>query len=74
MNCRKGKYSDVSAYGPLRIQNQLSQSPEIVANLSGTDTIEGVFLHSCVDRARFNASKTLQFVPPDGVFDVGATG
>lgn len=67
---RKGKFSDVSAYGTIRVQNQLSQSPDIVANLTGTDGIDGIFLHSCVDRARFNASKTLQFCPPDGIFDV----
>ena len=66
----KGKLSDVSAYGTLRVQNQLSQSPEIVATLSGTDSIDGIFLHSCVDRPRFKAGKTLQFTPPDGVFDV----
>lgn len=69
-DCRKGKYSDCSAYGTIRVQNHLSQNPEIVANLSGTDGIDGIFLHSCVDRPRFKSSETLQFTPPDGVFDV----
>lgn len=63
--------SDCSVYGTLRVTSRLSQNPEISAALTGTDNIDGVFLHRCVDRARFQSSKTLQFVPLDGVSDVG---
>ena len=63
---------DVSANGTLRVQSRLSGNPEIAAALTGVDNVQGIFLHKIVNRSRFNASKTLEFVPLDGVFDVRA--
>ena len=67
---RKGKVCDCSAYGTIRVQNHLSGMPQIVATLTGVDGVEGVFLHSCVDRTRYRSSRALQFIPLDGTFDV----
>lgn len=67
---RKGKVCDCSAYGTIRVQNHLSAMPQIVATLTGVDGVEGVFLHSCVDRTRYRSSRALQFIPLDGTFDV----
>lgn len=67
---RKGKICDCSAYGTLRVQSHLSGMPQVVAAFTGLEGIDGVFLHSCVDRVRYRTSRTLQFVPLDGVFDV----
>ena len=61
---------DVSANGTVRVQSRLSGNPEIAATLTGVDNVQGIFLHKIVNRSRFNASKTLEFVPLDGVFDV----
>ena len=66
----KGKTVDVSANGILRVQSRLSGNPEIAATLTGLDNIQGIFLHKIVNRSRFNASKTLEFIPLDGVFDI----
>ena len=66
----KGKIVDVSANGTVRVQSRLSGNPEIAAMLTGVDNVQGIFLHKIVNRSRFNASKTLEFVPLDGVFDV----
>ena len=44
--------------------------PQIVATLTGVEGVEGVFLHSCVDRTRYRSSRALQFIPLDGTFDV----
>lgn len=67
---RKGKVCDCSAYGTIRVQNHLSAMPQIVATLTGVEGVEGVFLHSCVDRTRYRSSRALQFIPLDGTFDV----
>lgn len=67
---RKGKMCDCSAYGTIRVQNHLSAMPQIVATLTGVEGVEGVFLHSCVDRTRYRSSRALQFIPLDGTFDV----
>ena len=67
---RKGKVCDCSAYGTIRVQNHLSAMPQIVAMLTGVEGVEGVFLHSCVDRTRYRSSRALQFIPLDGTFDV----
>lgn len=67
---RKGKVCDCSAYGTIRVQNHLSAMPQIVATLTGLEGVEGVFLHSCVDRTRYRSSRALQFIPLDGTFDV----
>ena len=67
---RKGKLCDCSAYGTIRVQNHLSAMPQIVATLTGVEGVEGVFLHSCVDRTRYRSSRALQFIPLDGTFDV----
>ena len=69
---RKGKTVDVSANGVLRVQSRLSGNPEIAVPLTGLDNVQGIFLHKIVNRTRFNASKTLEFVPLDGVFDVSS--
>ena len=61
---------DVSANGTVRVQSRLSGNPEIAATLTGVDNVQGIFLHKIVNRSRFNASKTLEIVPLDGVFDV----
>ncbi|KAK8827162.1 adaptor protein complex 3, subunit mu 1 [Blastocystis sp. ATCC 50177/Nand II] len=66
----KGKICDCSVYGTLRVQSHLSGMPQVVAAFTGLEGIDGVFLHSCVDRVRYRTSRTLQFVPLDGVFDV----
>ena len=71
LTSRKGKTVDVSANGILRVQSRLSGNPEIAVTLTGMDNIQGIFLHKIVNRSRFNASKTLEFIPLDGVFDVG---
>ena len=65
---------DVSANGTVRVQSRLSGNPEIAATLTGVDNVQGIFLHKIVNRSRFNASKTLEFIPLDGVFDVGDGG
>ena len=62
---------DMSATGILRVQSRLSGNPEIAATLSGVDNIQGIFLNKIVNRNRFDSSRTLEFVPLDGVFDVG---
>ena len=67
----KGKSVDVSATGILRVQSRLSGNPEIAATLNGVDNIQGIFLNKIVNRSRFDSSRTLEFVPLDGVFDVG---
>lgn len=62
---------DMSATGILRVQSRLSGNPEIAATLAGVDNIQGIFLNKIVNRNRFDSSRTLEFVPLDGVFDVG---
>ena len=71
LTSRKGKTADSSSFGVLRVDSRLSQMPEVAVPLMGADNVESIRLHQCVDRARFHSSKTLQFVPLDGVFDVG---
>ena len=66
----KGKIADSSSFGVLRVDSRLSQMPEVAVPLMGADNVESIRLHQCVDRARFHSSKTLQFVPLDGVFDL----
>ena len=70
LTSRNRKTVDVSANGILRVQSRLSGNPEIAATLTGLDNIQGIFLHKIVNRSRFNASKTRDFIPLDGVCDV----
>lgn len=66
----KGTLTSCSAYGVLRVDSHLSQSPEVALTLQNPGAIEALRVHRCVDRARLRSSQTLQFVPLDGVFDV----
>ena len=66
----KGTLTSCSAYGVLRVDSRLSQSPEVALTLQNSGAIEALRVHRCVDRARLRSSQTLQFVPLDGVFDV----
>lgn len=66
----KGTLTSCSAYGVLRVDSRLSQSPEVALTLQNAGAIEALRVHRCVDRARLRSSQTLQFVPLDGVFDV----
>ena len=66
----KGTLTSCSAYGVLRVDSRLSQSPEVALTLQNPGAIEALRVHRCVDRARLRSSQTLQFVPLDGVFDV----
>ncbi|CBK24631.2 uncharacterized protein [Blastocystis hominis] len=66
----KGSLTSCSAYGVLRVDSHLSQSPEVALTLQNSNSIEALRVHRCVDRARLRSSQTLQFVPLDGVFDV----
>ncbi len=54
--------------GSIECHCKLSGMPDILLNLSNSETFEDVCYHRCVRHSRYETDRSISFVPPDGRF------
>ena len=68
MDGRYGKLISSQIWGSIESKCRLSGMPDLLMSLSSPDLLQDTCFHPCVRLARWNASQSLSFVPPDGKF------
>lgn len=65
---QEGSILKCDVNGKIMMNCQLSGMPELRLGLN--ERIDDVTLHQCVNLGKFNVEKTVNFVPPDGEFQL----
>ncbi|ESL09804.1 mu-adaptin 3 [Trypanosoma rangeli SC58] len=54
--------------GAVNVNCRLSGMPDVVVRMANLDLVDDIAFHRCVRRHRYEADRTISFVPPDGKF------
>lgn len=66
----EGRLLSASVDGVLKVRARLSGLPQCQVDLDHVSVLENSQLHACVNHARFHEENKVQFVPPEGEFDL----
>lgn len=65
-----GRLLSASVDGVLKVRARLSGLPQCQVDLDHVSVLENSQLHACVNHTRFHEEGKVQFVPPEGEFDL----
>lgn len=65
-----GQILSASTDGVLKVKAALSGLPHCQVDLERSEVLESSQLHSCVDHKKFHSTGVVQFVPPEGEFEL----
>lgn len=63
-----GKVVRADVRGEIEVNCKLSGMPDVVLRLAGTESFDDVSFHKCIRNSRYEADRTISFIPPDGTF------
>lgn len=66
----RGHVLSASTDGVLKVKAALSGLPHCQVDLERSEVLESSQLHACVDHKRFHSTGVVQFVPPEGEFEL----
>ncbi|EPY27563.1 AP-3 complex subunit mu [Strigomonas culicis] len=63
-----GQLSRALVRGEVLVNCKLSGMPDVVLRLDRLDVVDDIAFHRCVRQQRFDADRSVTFIPPDGKF------
>eukprot|EP00817_Percolomonadidae_sp_ATCC50343_P000747 CAMPEP_0117428612 /NCGR_PEP_ID=MMETSP0758-20121206/8283_1 /TAXON_ID=63605 /ORGANISM="Percolomonas cosmopolitus, Strain AE-1 (ATCC 50343)" /LENGTH=312 /DNA_ID=CAMNT_0005215069 /DNA_START=305 /DNA_END=1243 /DNA_ORIENTATION=+ len=73
LNCIVGANGNIKyaeAFGTMHVNCRLGAMPDVELRFVNPEIIEDISFHPCIRLARYEQSKILSFIPPDGEFDL----